>query len=129
MVRRYGDPVEVLSAPAGDRDGGADRAPVRFRWRGRPYVVHEVLGHWRERRAWWREPAARAVLGEVPGGGIAGGDAQASRAAVRHTLSSEYEIWRVEACHRGRSGVYDLRLDLPCDPAAPGRWHLLRVAD
>ena len=28
--------------------------PVAFTWRGRSYVVREVLDHWRERRAWWR---------------------------------------------------------------------------
>ena len=27
--------------------------PVAFTWRGRSYVVREVLDHWRERRAWW----------------------------------------------------------------------------
>ncbi|HEU5242467.1 MAG TPA: DUF6504 family protein, partial [Ornithinibacter sp.] len=29
--------------------------PTAFIWRGRLYVVRDVLAHWRERRAWWRD--------------------------------------------------------------------------
>ncbi|MBT0771069.1 hypothetical protein KIH74_19170 [Kineosporia sp. J2-2] len=37
---------------------------MAFLWRGRLYVVREVLGHWRERRDWWSTAAARALHGE-----------------------------------------------------------------
>lgn len=37
---------------------------MAFLWRGRLYVVREVLGHWHERREWWSAAAARALRGE-----------------------------------------------------------------
>ncbi|GAB6897919.1 hypothetical protein JCM9957A_10090 [Kineosporia succinea] len=37
---------------------------MAFLWRGRLYVVREVLGHWHERRDWWSTAAARALHGE-----------------------------------------------------------------
>ena len=114
MVRRYGDPVEVR--PAGDPDG---TAPGSFLWRGRLYVVRSVLGHWRERRAWWNAAAARALHGEG-----ASGDSSA--------LGAEREVWRVEA-GAGRSfgvGVYDLCRDPVPDEGCSGQgWVLLRVTD
>lgn len=30
-----------------------DDVPVAFTWRGRRYVVHDVLDHWWETAAWW----------------------------------------------------------------------------
>ncbi|HET6667647.1 MAG TPA: DUF6504 family protein, partial [Intrasporangium sp.] len=47
VVRRFSDPVEV-------RVGEPER-PEAFIWRGRLYVVRDVLSQWRERRAWWRD--------------------------------------------------------------------------
>lgn len=125
MVRTYAEPVEVRPAGEGDAPGAA---PASFLWRGRLYVVRDVLGHWRERRAWWTAPAARAVHGEEQpdGSGEPGSP-----------LSQEREVWRVEAS-AGRtfaSGVYDLCRDLrpgetdPADPAPGGAWRMLRVAD
>lgn len=127
MARRYGDPVEVKAR--GGEGGSAPGAPDSFLWRGRLYVVRSVLGHWRERRAWWNESAARALHGEVDRpatdqaatdqavGGI--GSADAGEVGV------EREVWRVEAS-AGRHvgvGVYDL-----CQSPL-SRWSLLRVAD
>lgn len=40
---------------------GMEDVPVAFTWRGRSYVVREVLDHWRERRAWWRISDSRPV--------------------------------------------------------------------
>ncbi len=137
MVRRYDDPVEVRPAGA---DGSGGSEPASFLWRGRLYVVRDVLGHWRERRAWWTAPAARALHGEadlVPedpaGAGLVNRPLRgASGGPVRSALGEEHEVWRVEAS-RGRafgSGVYDLCRDLSMTaPEAPGGWRLLRVAD
>lgn len=119
MVRRYGDPVEVR--PAGDPDAAA---PGSFLWRGRLYVVRSVLGHWRERRAWWNAAAARALHGEDTSGDGATGDGS--------TLEAEREVWRVEA-GAGRAfgvGVYDLCRDPVPAEGRPGQgWVLLQVSD
>jgi hypothetical protein len=146
MVRRYEDPVQVRPVDEVSQEVG--EPPASFLWHGRLYVVRSVLGHWRERRAWWTEPAARAVHGDMVGGATAGmaGDVAGTAAAVRSAgtaavrsagtpdipppgtrlaLSDEREVWRVEAgCGQAAGlGVYDLCLD-------PGRsWSLLRVGD
>lgn len=139
MVRRYDDPVEVRPAGA-DSSGGSE--PASFLWRGRLYVVREVLGHWREHRAWWMAPAARAVHGEVervPEHSVGVGPVHRSSPGAlggqtRSALAfgEEHEVWRVEAS-RGRAfgcGVYDLCRDLSATaPGAVGGWRLLRVAD
>lgn len=125
MVRRYEEPIEVRAGTGGvdvgdvrlardqDRAGDIDcvtgPSPSAFLWRGRLYVVRDVIGHWRERRAWWRE--ALDPDEEV---------------AARGLDCLEQEVWRVEASP-GRLagiGVYDLGMDGP----AHG-WRLLRVAD
>jgi Domain of unknown function (DUF6504) len=118
MVRRYGDQVQVRPE---ERDGPAgSEPPASFLWRGRVYVVRSVLGHWRERRAWWTETAARAVHGDDDA--ASAGSVPVGAAAA---LSAEREVWRVEAgCGRTAGlGVYDLCHD-------PDRaWSLLRVSD
>jgi hypothetical protein len=131
MVRRYADPVEVR-ADRGEHLPDGD-PPGSFLWRGRIYRVRAVLGHWRERRAWWAEAAARAVHGEDGPTGPTG-PAGPIDPAVASTpiagagcegLAEEREIWRVEA-GAGRAavaGVYDL-----CRGPAQS-WSLLRVAD
>ncbi len=152
MVRRYEDPVEVRPSPEGDR-------PASFLWRGRLYVVRDVLGHWRERRAWWTSAAARAVHGEgdgadgstdgstdggadggstdggVPDGGVPA-DGRATDDGARTALAQEHDVWRVEAS-RGRvhgSGVFDLCRDVVGSgtggpPSCGDAWRLVRVAD
>ncbi|MCE0538351.1 DUF6504 family protein [Kineosporia rhizophila] len=58
MARRVSELVDVrVVQETGD-------APMAFLWRGRLYVVREVLGHWRERRDWWSTAAARALHGD-----------------------------------------------------------------
>ena len=128
-MRRYSDPVEVRSAQVTLRrspgldvdgglavDGGLDgvASPQAFIWHGRLYVVREVLGHWRERRAWWRE-ALDPAPGQQTGIDVA---------------SREQHVWRVEASP-GRAhgtGVFDLVHD---DVPHVGQtdWRLVRVAD
>jgi hypothetical protein len=106
MTRRYGELVDVRRR---------DDAPAEFLWRGRLYVVRDVLAHWMESRPWWtpaEAPSDASADGGQPGGGQPAGD--------------DREVWRVEASP-GRvhgSGVYDLRFDW-----ATGRWALDRVVD
>ena len=131
MVRRYEDPVHVRP---GDEGAAGPEPPSSFLWRGRVYVVRAVLGHWRERRAWWTDTAARAVHGDDgPPGGAPPADLGSSGSPPREvpspgtrlSLSDEREVWRVEAgCGRAAGlGVYDLCHD-------PGRaWSLVRVSD
>ena len=62
-MRRFSDPVEV-------RVGEPER-PEAFIWRGRLYVVRDVLSQWRERRAWWRDALDAEEADVVPGSSIA----------------------------------------------------------
>lgn len=130
MVRRYEEPIEVR-AGAGEQDSAAGRAcqqaggqagadsPSAFVWRGRLYVVRNVLSHWQERRPWWRDALDTAAdRAGTPAEDGPGPDVLAD-ARERH-------VWRVEAS-AGRmagTGVYDLGAD-----HSPQQWHLLRVAD
>lgn len=108
MVRRFSDPVEVRPAK------GSQRRPEAFIWRGRLYVVRDVLGQWRERRAWWRDALDHEEVLQ-PGSALA-------------AAAGEQEVWRVEASP-GWSftpGVYDLAHD---ESSAGERWSLVRVTD
>jgi hypothetical protein len=149
MVRRYDELIEVRTAPVGglEQERGA---PVAFLWRERLYVVRSVVSHWYERRVWWREAAASALLGlrsdvkvTAQGAATASGAAgvalaEAALLQTRRTPvePAEREVWRVEAA-AGRSspvGVYDLVLDPAIDPVdpthdGPGTWRLARLAD
>jgi hypothetical protein len=104
-LRRYDDPVEVRKAGAGDTGNNED--PEQFLWRGRLWQVREVVAHWVETGAWWRE---------------------------RSELLAEREVWRVAAAHptyrTGRPaddsgfGVFDLVFDW-----TTGDWRLAGVVD
>ncbi|MEP7036138.1 MAG: DUF6504 family protein [Actinomycetota bacterium] len=129
MVRRYEEPIEVRAGggavdlagdidPAGRADRVPDPTPSAFLWRGRLYIVREVIGHWRERRAWWREALEPDEDEHVTGRGMS--------AASYGPDRLEQEVWRVEASS-GRlagTGVYDLGMNGPMRG-----WRLLRVAD
>lgn len=115
MVRRFSDVVQVRPVE------GSQERPEAFIWKGRLYVVRQVLAQWRERRAWWREaldakPAPVSPVSQVsPGAGIG-------------AAASEQRLWRVEASP-GWSfapGVYDLAHD---ESAVGEQWSLVRVAD
>jgi hypothetical protein len=115
VTRLHADPVEVLR-----HDTGSGPDPAQFLWRGRLYLVREVLARWTEAGGWWRTPA---VLALSTGAG-------APTTAVKGPLSGvddgERSWWRVEA-GRGPgvgTGVYDLCLD-----EAHGTWSLARVLD
>lgn len=150
MVRRYEEPIEVRAAgeqaaPDG-ASAGSPGAPAAFLWRGRLYVVRQVLDHWKERRPWWRDalderrvPAAVAATGSdaaaCPDRNAAGAVGTTGAVGATGTTGAafdvlggarERQVWRVEAS-AGRmagTGVYDLGVD-----PAPGQWRLLRVAD
>ncbi|MBC7638905.1 MAG: hypothetical protein H7231_03870 [Rhodoferax sp.] len=131
MVRRYDDPVDVRAVA----DEPGETTPDAFVWRGRLYVVRAVLARWHERRAWWRDPAATALLGlraDEPGGGTdvsaatGTSGATGTSKATGTTVAGECQVWRVEAA-AGRSspvGVYDL-----VHTQGGDTWHLARVAD
>jgi hypothetical protein len=107
-VRTYDDDVQV-------RAGATGTAPGQFLWRGRLYVVRDVVSHWYERTSWWDGAAGRALRGETDGS-----SAQAA---------GEREVWRVEAS-AGRAagtGVFDLSTAPAAD--SPASWRLLRVVD
>ncbi len=149
MVRRFAEIVHVGLAQTGPtqadpaRTGLAqtglvqvgsgrfdtDVVPAAFQWRQHRYVVREVLGHWRERRAWWTGALAQAARSGEPS--AAEGDAGVGGvASVVGALGEEYEVWRVEASRPGFAsvGVYDLCHDPGSQPATAA-WRLLRVVD
>lgn len=113
MTRLHADAVEVRRT-----DTGAGPEPAQFLWRGRLYIVRDVLARWTEAGGWWRTPAVRALTSGEPLAAPAGVD------------DRERSWWRVEA-GRGAAhtrlhgtGVYDLCLD-----EAAGTWTLARVLD
>jgi hypothetical protein len=107
-----------------DIDDVQSQSPSAFLWRGRLYIVRDVIGHWRERRAWWREALD-------PDEEVAHGPDSPEQLACL-----EQEVWRVEASP-GRlagTGVYDLGMNQSgmnqSGMNGPARsWRLLRVAD
>ncbi|MTV26188.1 hypothetical protein FTX61_12325 [Nitriliruptoraceae bacterium ZYF776] len=54
MTKRYRETLDEVVLDDGDDVG--DPGPRAFRWRGQPYTVLQVLGHWREDAGWWRRP-------------------------------------------------------------------------
>lgn len=153
MVRRYEEPIEVRAA-ADETASGVPGAPEAFLWRGRLYVVREVLDHWKERRPWWRdalddrrEPGARtraesskatSTMNQAMNQAKATPLSRAAAPGAAPTGSPppdvpgvlggarERQVWRVEASpgRMAGAGVYDLCADL-----SPRQWRLLRVAD
>jgi hypothetical protein len=141
-VRRYNDTIDVRMQDVEMQDVSAVQ-PTAFVWRDRLYVVRAVQTRWYERRTWWREAAAVALLGlrgddDGRDGRGEVGTALTARtstvAAVLDTadyLDGETEVWRVEAA-AGRScpiGVFDLARPVSMTGAPSGGWRLTRVAD
>jgi hypothetical protein len=94
-----------------------DDEPAQFLWRGRLYVVREVLARWTESGGWWRSAAVQAV---------ASGSSQPDLLAPASIDDGEQDWFRVEA-GAGRAagtGVYDL-----CFDWSTGGWSLARVLD
>jgi hypothetical protein len=130
VVRRYEEPIEVRALADQAAPEGVP-APDAFLWRGRLYVVRQVLDHWKERRPWWRDALdERRASGAVAT--VGSGTDTAATGVGTDVLGDarERQVWRVEAS-AGRmtgTGVYDLCID-PGAGACPQQWRLLRVAD
>jgi Family of unknown function (DUF6504) len=138
VVRRFEEPIEVRSR---DDEQTATGTPDAFVWRGRLYVVREVLDHWQERRPWWREALDPVMVsGSADSAGGGDGAYRTDRAGRVRAESlddggsdpsflgsaRERQVWRVEASpgRMASVGVYDLGADF-----YPMQWRLLRVAD
>ena len=151
MVRRYEEPIEVraraaersrsgaTSVPAAGDTGGDDRTipsgdtgeqvPTAFLWRGRLYVVRAVLGHWSQRRPWWREALDPREDTDLPDSRADAAGAQRVVGGLRTVAELEQDVWRVEASpgRLHQAGVYDLAREGRGDSSCS--WRLLRVAD
>ena len=153
-MRTYGEVIDVRTENDRGNDRGDDPfdgahpasgAPAQFVWRGRLYLVRDVLAHWVELGTWWTLPRRATVpQGAGSGAGVGAGAAPAdderpARSVAADVGAVEREVWRVEAA-AGRSataGVYDLVRDVPAvDPRAPlavpphpPRWRLARTLD
>lgn len=154
MVRRYEEPIEVRAraaeqsrsgatsvAVAGDNTGGdgaapsgdaEEQVPTAFLWRGRLYVVRAVLGHWSQRRPWWREaldPREDTDLTGSPDGRADAAGGQRVVGSLRTVAELEQDVWRVEASpgRLHQAGVYDLAREGRGESSCS--WRLLRVAD
>ena len=144
MSRLHTDPVEVRRH---------DDEPAQFLWRGRLYVVREVLARWTEAGQWWRAASVSALTtGDASdaGGPSGPGPAELRTAPIPSSPKWAQRAWgepapdvgaavapvsvddgeqdwfRVEA-GAGRAagtGVYDL-----CFSWSTGRWALARVLD
>jgi hypothetical protein len=134
-VRTYGEVIDVRTAEVRDPGvPGAPSAPAQFVWRGRLYLVREVLAQWVELGAWWALPR-RAVVPSIASSAPVSGD-EPARSVAADVGAVEREVWRVEAT-AGRTatpGVYDLVRDVPApDPRVleplPSRWRLARALD
>ena len=139
-MRTYGEVIDVrtldvrvpgVPGAPGDAPPGA---PAQFVWRGRLYLVREVLAQWVELGAWWALPR-RASVPSTAYAASSPGD-EPARSVAADVGAVEREVWRVEAT-AGRTatpGVYDLVRDVPApDPRVldplPSRWRLARALD
>ncbi len=139
MSRLHTDAVEVQRH---------DDVPAQFLWRGRLYVVREVLARWTESGGWWRSAAVQSLSAGDAADGLSVApleraplppspkwaqrawgepapdvDASVGPAGID---DGEQDWFRVEA-GAGRAagtGVYDL-----CFSWSTGRWALARVLD
>jgi len=135
-VRTYGEAIDVRTGA--DALSGSD-APAQFLWRGRLYLVRDVLAHWVELGTWWSIRGARdprstsrsrsAGAGAGPHSGSASSAEPAcpeparpesarpesARSVAADVGAVEREVWRVEASsgRSGTCGVYDLVRDVP----------------
>ncbi len=127
-MRSYHDVIDVRRGLVAGQE-----APEQFLWRGRLWVVRDVLAHWVETGAWWEQAGVAALLGA---GSTPDREAAADDAMLRPELEggrlgaellAERDVWRVEA-GRGRLvdnvGVFDLAFDW--DDA---QWRLVGCAD
>jgi len=138
-MRIYHDVIDVRRGLVAGQE-----APEQFLWRGKLWVVRDVLAHWVETGAWWEQADVAALLGVGvsstagragplqgcggPGADIGGTGIEAARSGRRGAdLLGESDVWRVEA-GRGRVplgfGVFDLSFGW-----SDARWRLVSCAD
>ena len=125
MSRLHVDPVEVRT-----RVAAAGPVPDQFLWRGRLYLVREVLARWTESGSWWRGTAVSALL--TGSAALEGTSTQVDSTQVHSTQVDDREQhwWRVEAdsgrlaALSGGRGTYDL-----CFDWSSSAWSLRRVMD
>ena len=118
-----------MGNPSGET---GEQVPTAFLWRGRLYVVRAVLGHWSQRRPWWREaldPREDTDLPDSRADGAGGAGGQRVVGSLRTAAELEQDVWRVEASpgRLHQAGVYDLAREGQGDSSCS--WRLLRVAD
>ncbi|MBA3308908.1 MAG: hypothetical protein H0U28_02465 [Nocardioidaceae bacterium] len=136
-MRSYGEPIDVRRGLVAGQE-----APEQFSWRGRRWVVRELIAHWVETGAWWEQPGVAALLGVGAAGELdtsatdGGSQSRTSLAAapLGADLLGERDLWRIEAGRRfgggkgpegvGGHGVFDLSFDW-----GSGQWHLVRSID
>lgn len=124
-MRTYDEPIEVQRGLVAGQE-----APEQFLWRGKLWVVRDILAYWVETGAWWEQDGVAALLG-IGGGAksrTAGVDSETVSDGRRGAdLLGERDVWRVEA-GRGRVprgfGVFDLSFDW-----SDAHWRLIRCAD
>ena len=137
MTRLHADAVEVQRR---------DDEPAQFLWRGRLYVVREVLARWTESGGWWRSAAVQSLSAGDTAGDVAPLETAPIPSSARWAQRAwgepapdvaasvgpagvddgEQDWFRVEA-GAGRAagtGVYDL-----CFSWSTGAWSLARVLD
>ena len=106
--------------------------PAQFLWRGRLYLVREVLSRWTESGGWWRGAGVRALSsGEAVSSAEVVALVDPLETAPLSIDDGEQDWVRVEAgCppftgpSSAGTGVFDL-----CFSWSSGRWTLARVLD
>jgi hypothetical protein len=102
-MRRYDEPIEVRRGLVAGQE-----APEQFIWRGRLWVVRDVVSHWVETGAWWDQEGIAALLGVGAGqsaeqnAGLGTASTGVTAVPLGADLLAESDLWRVEAS-RGRS--------------------------
>lgn len=127
-MRRYDDTIEVRRGLVNGTE-----APEQFLWRGRLWLVHDVVAHWVETGAWWEQGQVRSLLG-TDDAGDGSGDGSGDDAPVCADLLGEREVWRVGAASgragfragvaSGQRGIFDLVFDW-----GAGVWRLQHSVD
>ena len=106
--------------------------PAQFLWRGRLYLVREVLSRWTESGGWWRGAGVRALSsGEAVSSAEVVALVDPLETAPLSIDDGEQDWFRVEAgCppftgpSSAGTGVFDL-----CFSWSSGHWALARVLD
>jgi hypothetical protein len=128
-MRRYDDTIEVRRGLVNGTE-----APEQFLWRGRLWLVHDVMAHWVETGPWWEQREAQAVLGTDTGSVSGSSGVSGDDGSVCTDLLGEREVWRVGAASgrmgfragvaSGQRGIFDLVFDW-----GAGSWRLQHSVD